>query len=32
MSLKRDVIDKQVRFWVVMAGGATLTGPVRLSA
>ena len=26
MSLKKDLIDKQVRFWVLMAGGATLTG------
>ena len=26
MSLKKDLIDKQARFWVVMASGATLTG------
>src|SRR5674476_834543 len=26
MSLKKDLIDKQARFWVLMAGGATLTG------
>src|SRR5665811_1897217 len=26
MSLKKELIDKQVRFWVLMAGGATLTG------
>jgi IS30 family transposase len=26
MSLKKDLIDKQVRFWVLMASGATLTG------
>lgn len=25
MSLKKDLIDKQARFWVLMAGGATLT-------
>jgi len=26
MSLKQELIDKQARFWVLMAGGATLTG------
>ena len=26
MSLKKDLIDKQARFWVLMAGGSTLTG------
>jgi len=26
MLLKKDLIDKQARFWVLMAGGATLTG------
>ena len=25
MSFKQELIDKQARFWVVMAGGATLT-------
>ena len=25
MSLKQELIDKQARFWVLMAGGATLT-------
>src|SRR5476649_2533612 len=25
MSLKKDLIDKQARFWVLKAGGATLT-------
>jgi len=25
MSLKKDLIDKQAQFWVLMAGGATLT-------
>ena len=25
MSLKKDLIDKQARFWALMAGGATLT-------
>jgi hypothetical protein len=24
MSLKQELIDKQARFWVLMAGGATL--------
>ena len=26
MSLKKDLIEKQARFWVLMAGGPTLTG------
>ena len=26
MSLKKDLIDKQARFWVLMGGGSTLTG------
>src|SRR5664280_1493746 len=26
MSLKQELIDKQARFWVLMAGGSTLTG------
>jgi hypothetical protein len=26
MSLKKDLFDKQARFWVLMAGGSTLTG------
>lgn len=26
MSTKKELIVKQVRFWVLMAGGATLTG------
>jgi hypothetical protein len=26
MSLKKDLIDRQARFWVLMAGGATLRG------
>ena len=25
MSLKKDLIEKQARFWVLMAGGPTLT-------
>ena len=25
MSLKEDLIDKQARFWVLLAGGATST-------
>ena len=25
MSTKKELIDKQVRFWVWMAGGSTLT-------
>jgi len=32
MSLNKDLIDTQARFWVLMAGGATLTRAVRLSA
>ena len=26
MSLKKDLIEKQARFWVLMASGSTLTG------
>jgi len=26
MSSKKELIDKQARFWVLMAGGSTLTG------